>query len=217
MNLENAIETVEYQGYTIGLFPDNDPMNVREECDNLGHMAAFHDRYDLGDDYKDRPDGVRDPSDFLQWLDENEDQVADIIDLYLYDHSGLYLYSQETRQGVYLQHEAWDSGQIGFIYVMKDEVRKEYHVKRISKKLRTLVHKVLLAEIKDYSQYIAGDVVGYVIFKDDEEIDDIGSACWGYYDQDEAITEAKSIIDGLVQVDQAIGWNQVMVEQEVIS
>lgn len=44
----HAIETEEYRGLTIKIYPDDDPMSPRE-CDNLGTMACWHRRYNLGD------------------------------------------------------------------------------------------------------------------------------------------------------------------------
>jgi len=44
-----AFHTEEYKDHKIELFNDEDPMNPRE-CDNLGTMVCWHDRYTLGDE-----------------------------------------------------------------------------------------------------------------------------------------------------------------------
>ena len=49
--------------YTLFIMDDSDPMNPREENDNLGKMVCFHRRYSLGDKH----DHVE-PRDFLQQL-----------------------------------------------------------------------------------------------------------------------------------------------------
>lgn len=46
-------ETLEYKGYTIKLFFDEDPMNPRENDVNLGKMICSHNRYTLGDKQSD--------------------------------------------------------------------------------------------------------------------------------------------------------------------
>ena len=93
----------------------------------------------------------------------------------------------------------WDSGQVGFIYVEKEKVRKEYGKKAVSQKLKSRVLDYLRGEVKTYDDFIRGNVWGYVIEdKDGKHID----SCWGFfgdYDNKEysALTEARSCVDGM--------------------
>ena len=50
----------------------------------------------------------------------------------------------------------WDSGQCGYIFVTKEDVRKHYNVKRISKKLQQNIESILSAEVEIYSDWANG-------------------------------------------------------------
>jgi hypothetical protein len=115
------------------------------------------------------------------------------LPLYLYDHSGITM----NTTGFSCR---WDSGCVGFIYVTKEQVRKEYNVKRITKDIVDKVTKVLQGEVKTYDQYLTGDVYGYRISKVEvcdkgcehkEEVD----SCWGYYGM-ESVEEDGNIVLG---------------------
>jgi hypothetical protein len=209
MRREKKEPRLVYKGYNIFIEQDNDPESPRE-WDNLGTMVCYHKRYNLGDK---KPCGLESPDYFADWYKEEKDQIADLIYLYLYDHSSLYLYCQEDRVQ-YLQHEAWDSGRVGFIFVMKEDVRKEWGVKRISKRIRKIVHDNLLSEVKVYSTYLAGGVVGWIVGDDD---DDHIESVWGYYDTDYAVQEAKDCIDGYMQKKDEAAWSKVPVQCDAVS
>ena len=70
-----------------------------------------------------------------------------------------------------------DSGQIGYTYVTKEQIRKEYSVKRISLKLKEQISSILQSEIETLDQYLIGDVYGFTIEYDNGEI----NSCWGFY------------------------------------
>ena len=177
--------------YLIEIIQDNDPQSPRE-WDNLGKMICFHGRYDLGDkhDYQ--------SNDYSGWSEQRKDiekkeNVCVMLPLYLYDHSGITMSTSPFGC-------RFDSRCVGFIYVTKEQVRKEYGVKRINKKLIEKVTKVLEGEVKTYDQYLTGDVYGYRISKitecelgheHKEEVD----SCWGFYGEDECMTEAEGIVD----------------------
>ena len=82
-------------------------------------------------------------------------------------------------------HCPWDSAQTGYIYVLDSKVREEFGVKRISPKLRARVIEILKSEVAVYSAWANGEVYGF-------EIPELGESCYGFYDRDEAIEEAKS-------------------------
>jgi len=93
----------------------------------------------------------------------------------------------------------WDSGQIGFIYVTTAKVREEYSAKRVSPQMRTKVADYLRQEVQTFSDYVSGAVYGYVVEKDNEEVD----SCWGFIGDYETncLIEARSIItEALIMV-----------------
>ena len=181
------------QGYTIKIFQDLDPESPRE-WSNLGTLICWHRRYRLGDSHQfDSPQaflrdlaGVSDQSDLsTDRLQERAERNAILLPVFLYDHSGLAM----NTIGF---HCPWDSGQVGFIYVALDAVRKEFGVKRVTKALRKRVEDVLRGEIVSFDTYLAGRVYGYVIEQDAEEVD----ACWGFFGHYEldCLSEARNAV-----------------------
>ena len=110
---------MEQTNYQIEIIHDEHPSNPRVEWDNLGTMVCFHGRYTLGD----IGHGYR-SSDFNSW-DELKQLIikqvkpAVILPIYMYDHSGITISTQPFGC-------RFDSGQIGFIYIGKLKVMKEY-------------------------------------------------------------------------------------------
>jgi hypothetical protein len=153
-----------YQGHTIKIYHDPDPESPREWF-NLGTMNCWHRRYRLGDSHRfDNPEtflrdlvGISDQSNLLmeQIRDRAERKVI-LLPVFLYDHSGLAM----NTIGF---HCPWDSGQVGFIYVTLEDVRKEFGVKRVTKTQREKAVDVLRGEIVSYDAYLGGRVYGYVI------------------------------------------------------
>jgi hypothetical protein len=177
------------------------------DWDNLGTMVCFHRRYNLGDEQPDRIEywlsgmlselglerSTEQWDDFIYDLEngykESIQKAWSLLDnhifmlpLYLYDHSGLTMRTTSFSC-------PWDSGQVGFIYVTKDDVRKEWGKQRISKKLEELIYSNLRAEVETYDQYLTGDVWGYIVTVDDEIVD----SCWGFYGYDYCEEEAKMV------------------------
>ena len=184
MNDEHVIKEEEHRGLRILIYNDLEPDSPRE-WENLGHMICFHRKYNLGDKHDFTIDSFRE---FIGYRLQADPIIS--LPLYLYDHSGI---SISTRSFIGRAHHAeWDSGMVGYIYVTKEEVRKEFGVKRISPKLRAHVIEILEGEVKTYDQYLTGDVYGYVIEgAAGEHLD----SCWGFYGFDYCLTEAKSEAD----------------------
>ena len=204
-------ETIEYRGFNINIDTDDFGGNgPRKDFDNLGTMVCFHNSYDLGDDNR-RPGEQEE-----YWVGIAQDHVPyDIGDdttmetiwaiihkhyivlpLYLYDHSGLTMNTSGFSC-------PWDSGQVGWIYVSKEKVRKEYGWARISEQRRQKICSYLRGEVETYDQFLGGRVFGYSIEPTDRnkniECDD---SCWGFYGDEHdkntswpyMIDEAKSSI-----------------------
>ena len=169
---------ISHKGYEISIEQDDNPMNPRED-DNLGRMLCRHSRYDLGDEHK---------ADREEVLDILEGRRKDVValPLYLYDHSSITMNTTGFSC-------PWDSGMVGCIYADYEKIRSCYGVKRITKAIIEKVKESLRNEVKVYDDYISGNIYGFVIKKDDEQMD----ACWGYTYED-ALNEAKAIVDNVV-------------------
>lgn len=186
----DAIEKFEVAGLIVKLFYDEDAESPRE-WDNLGILVCFHRRYNLGDE---TDFGYHDPSDFEAWRKEHADEIALILPVYLYDHSGLRIKIGSFHGLLPQGHAEFDSGQVGYIYVTKERLREEYSVKRITKATITKAERVLNGEIDTYDQFLSGQVYGYVVeTKPEDEDEDEGEhldSCWGIFGFDYAREEA---------------------------
>ncbi len=140
-----------------------DSISPREDNDNNATMVCFHNKYNLGDktDYK--------KEDFNSW-EELKDHligtinILQITPIYMYDHSGLTISTSPFN-------DAFDSGQIGWIFVTKDNATNTKDAFRI-----------INSEIDTYDKYISGDVYMFECTVTDEKgnIEHVDS-CHGFY------------------------------------
>jgi hypothetical protein len=154
------IQIIDYKNHTIKICYDEFSESPRE-WDNLGSIYAEHSKYNLCD-----KDITIDTSEINNWDDVKNQIIKEhgdciILPIYLYKHSGISLNTTGFSC-------SWDSGQVGYIFVTKDKIRKEYRVKRISNKLIEKVKSVLISEVENYSNFINGEVYEYII-EDDQE------------------------------------------------
>jgi hypothetical protein len=178
---DNLVHQETYKDFEIEVYQDIDPMDPRS-WDNLGVMACHHGRYKLGDLHN---------SMCIQELNEyvNRKDVVS-LPLYLYDHSGITMKTSRFSC-------PWDSGQVGYIYVTYENIKKNWNVKRVTKKLIKQTAEMLENEVKIYNDYLIGNVYGYVVKRNGGQVD----SCWGYigdWDGKEygALAAAKEFVDG---------------------
>lgn len=118
--------------------------------------------------------------DVLEWEDAQEDKATlekkgyVVLPLAVYDHSGVRMY-------IGGKCDVWDSGQIGWYIASKEDIRKEYSVKRITKKLLERAKKLMESEVDTYNAYINGQVFEFTLYHNDEEVDSLG----GFYEDDD--------------------------------
>lgn len=202
-------DTTEFRNYTIKVEQDDMTESPRE-WDNLGTMTYWHRSYNLGD-----VDGSKEYSEQIDfWIElsgldidsdygvseEQRERIMDaaykrnvILPLYLYDHSGITMNTGGFSCG-------WDSGQVGFIHISHEKIRKEYGVKRVSEKMREKVAGYLKGEVETFDHFITGSVYWYSVTKEDidgEELDiDSCGGYFGYYTDDDnyMVNEIKGAI-----------------------
>lgn len=159
-------KTVEVGNLVLRVEFDHDAQSPREWDGNLGNMICWHRRHSLGDTHN-----YDSPSDFKQEINERN---AVILPLYLYDHSGLTM----NTTGFSCR---WDSGQVGYIYALKEDIKREYGVKKVGKKLKEMIQRRLASEVGIYDQYIQGNTFGFILKEENgEEVD----SSWGYIGHD---------------------------------
>ena len=159
---------------TVKVVSEDYPESPREAWDNLGTMVCWHGRYNLGDEQP-----RQDPEEYLADLPEG----AIVLPLYLYDHSGITM----STSGFSC---AWDSGQVGFIYVTKERIIAEYGDN--SEESRNKVTACLQSEVRVYDYFLTGNVWGYVIEESPPECECCGAekepehvdSCFGFYGDD---------------------------------
>lgn len=194
--------------YTLEVMNDDCPESPRE-WDNVCTMVCWHSHYDLGDKHS-----FDNPDEFMQhlyldvtgkhWCDDHdsddwqdvykalkETDLVLIKQINMYDHSGI---TVSTSSG-YPYNDRWDAGMVGFIYVTKKTVFKEY-VDITEENWKERADKSLEGEMETYDQYLRGDVYGFTLtrktmeqetcphcgevireYEEDEEVD----SCWGFY------------------------------------
>src|SRR5262245_42634018 len=158
-----AVETRTHRDLTVALYHDEDCSSPREN-DNLGTVIAWHRRYSLSD--TDAPKHIE-----PQQFDPGAYPVC--LPVFMYEHGGIAL--SVGRGGQF--SDPWDSGQLGWIYVEREKLLREYSVKRLSKQIIEKATTVLTSEIEEYSKFVEGQCYGYVVSDDDGETLD---SCWGF-------------------------------------
>jgi hypothetical protein len=154
----------------------------------------------------------KDFTEFIEFAIDKLSEHAIVLPLVLLDHSGLCM-----RVGNSFAEDpgGWDSSRIGFIYATFEDIKNELcytsrkkknpdlkPVKRISKKLLEKARQMLINEVKEYSQYLEGDICAFKIFDEEEMID----SCYGFYDQEHCIQEAKSYVDWYQEAKSYVDW-----------
>jgi hypothetical protein len=183
-----AIETFENAGFTASLYHDDCGESPRN-WDNLGHMVCWHRRNNLGDEQVRPGEHAGSLKGFEKWLVQ-ERKARVILPIYIYEHSGITI---TARYETYLTYpdKQWDAGQVGYIYVDEETIRKEYGVQRISTKLMRKVAEVLVGEVETYDQYLTGDVYGYMV---EDEAGKHVDSCWGFFGLEYAKKEAQAAL-----------------------
>lgn len=171
------IEAIEQDSKIIELHFDDNPESPRE-WDNLGTIYCTLRDYEFGD--KDAKQIDMDDKNYIT------------LPIYAYIHSGIAL----STSRYYPFNCQWDSVLAGQIYVSKEKIKNEYNCKRITQKLTEKVINQLVNEISTLDSYLQGQVFGYVVKKQIEcnqgDIhNEILDSCWGFYDKNECLEEAK--------------------------
>lgn len=154
------------------------------EWDNLGIMAFFHKRYSLGDDHNLSIEDVRE-------IEKSDDYVS--LPVYMLDHRDICISSKTTFSEYYM---GLDSGQLGIIFVSKEDIRSKLGIKRVTNRVIDRVINLLHSEVETYNQYVTGDVYSFVILDEDEEVIEF---CCGFYGYNECKSEVESLVEYLTQ------------------
>lgn len=160
---------IENEKYKLEVFQEEEPLNPRED-ENLGTIVCFHKKYSLGDETELKSSDFSNWEELESYLYKKENALL-VLPIFMYDHSGLSINTTGFSC-------PWDSGQVGYIYVSKEKVRKWYNCNRISKKLKEQIKEVLVYEVELYNYYLSGDVYGFTLI--DKETNKSIDDCCGF-------------------------------------
>lgn len=216
----DTIYSENYKGHEIKIMVDDSPESPRE-WDNAGTFVMWHNRYAFGDKHN-----YSSPSDFVEslarevagdtlyekkenkfchdfnWADGAEQKAIRndfekwqwaqiekkyiVLPVYMYEHSGITIRTSKFSC-------PWDSGQIGYIYISKDKAKKEW-----GKGYADKATKYLDGEIQTLDDYLTGNVYGYVVEYEGNELESV----WGFYPEHDGkkpynycLQEAKNSVD----------------------
>ncbi len=152
--MANVYKVVEENNIRLTVYHDDSAESPRS-WDNLSKMVCFHGKYNLGDSHDYKQDNYSSWEELKKDIEDRED-VAIILPLYLYDHSGITISTSSFSC-------RWDSGQIGWVFITKKAARENFNIQRIGKKIREKLEKNILAEVEEYDQYLQGNIYGYLL------------------------------------------------------
>jgi len=171
------METIKLKnGQILRILQDDQPLNPREDFDNLGVMVCHHKRYNLGDEHNIDYNNYESFEDMVDQTIEN----GVYLPLYLYDHGNLSISYKPFSC-------PWDSGLVGFIYVTAQKIRAEYG--NTNAESRTSALNVLKSEVERYNDYLSGNVYGYELIEIEKcslghNHEGIVDSCWGFFGDD---------------------------------
>jgi hypothetical protein len=182
MTMSEAIKTEQYNGHEIKIVYDNDPMDPRKDCEPQTEFHVMNSRYYMGEHQH------QNATEIDKVVRQAQRQGDLVFRLFAYVHSGTYLSLRSWYGRLPQGHAEFDSGQCGVVIVRRKSFVAEWGNKKWTKKLREKAEEVAKQEVETFTSYLNGSVYGYII-------DDGEDSCFGYYDDDEAMVDAKRAVD----------------------
>jgi len=169
-------DTKEYKNHTIDIAIDENPDSPRTWT-NTCVFHILHKKYAFGDK------NYSSMETYEEAIKEARNKKDIVLPLYMYDHSG-------TTISLTPFACKWDSGQVGAVVIPRKAMLDNFGKKIFTSNLKKKALEIASLEVNTMDNFLQGYVYGYIV--------DAIHSCWGYYSVDEAIAEAKSIIDDMV-------------------
>lgn len=165
-------EQTEYRGHHIRIYYDSTQESPRD-WDNLGTFYTAHRNHKPEEDFNKHfeysevfaSEGVFCKCFLKKYI---------ALPIYLYDHSGYAISSVPFSC-------KWDSCLFGMVATSIEKVKREYGWKILTSARRKSIEQCLQQEIDTYNKYLQGEVYGYQIVDNEE---DVIESCWGFYGDD---------------------------------
>ena len=192
----SCLETKENDKYLVEIYHDDFTTDPRIDFDHVSTMLCGNGRYSLGDKTDIDVNNFSDANELESYLYQHEKALI-VKPLYLLDHSGLWIRTSRFHE----DPQGWDTSFIGFIYVTRDSIKKFYNKNNLTKKMQETLNDCIEGEIKEYNQYLSGDVYGYKMYEKTKcdckkcvtHLDEVDS-CWGFYGRESIDDEVESLL-----------------------
>lgn len=194
-------ETINYKGYQINIYFDNDPMPPDDgDYDDVFLIHDHRSFFVKGPNGADNPQSIFDDywsqkKTICTQIIYGKSYKFHIFPVYAYIHSGV---SLSLGKSGYPFTDPWDTSFRGFILVKQI---KGWSWRR--EKARTAAQSLL----ESWNDYLSGNIYGYMIGIPDDPDDpeteyQEEGGCWGFYgypEESDLIGEAKAEIDGMIE------------------
>jgi len=174
----NIVHTTDFRGFKINIIQDeNYDSDMLNEDDSIFLLYYHRDFWVTRKGFEQRPSAEM----LNDWMKDYY-----FFPVYAYIHSGVAL---SLGNNAYPFTCPFDTSMCGGILIKKDDTDFDTEEKRL---------KAAQATIQEWNDVLSGNVYGYQIMRNDEEID----TCWGfigYYETSGIISECQSIVDNEIQ------------------
>ena len=182
--MENVVKEVRIEDKVLKIYNDNWADSPRS-WDNLAKMIFLGKHKSLGDKHDFDPQmNFSSRNAFIVngeiLVKKHFKDVAIIKAVHLYEHSGTSI----STKFEYPYNCQWDSGTVGFVIVTKSDIKKDFNVKRITKKLLEQAERILDSEVETLNKYISGEVYRFEVLKVVNGKEEHEDSCGGFYGSD---------------------------------
>lgn len=153
--------------------------------DDLVSIFCMNKKYEIGDHHNYKYSDFNSMGEWKRQIMKDFD-IAVIAPLYMYDHSGITISTEPFNC-------RFDSGQIGYVFITRENALKVFDKKRIGPKLRKQLETNLISTVKIYDDYLCGEV--YECKITDPEGDEMETVRYLGYDEDMMYKDAVATID----------------------
>lgn len=179
------------RSFNLKIVNDNDAECPLRSWENYFSFLSCHKRYYTDKRFKTISDNTNNnfnQNDFGS-LNEIETFLSKQgyvwVKVYMYSHSGETI--STTPFGCY-----FDSGVFGYLYATREQILDAFGGKRLTSALRQKALEGMEEFVNEtWDAYISGEVYGYEIHNEEDEIVD---SCWGFYGEKYAKQEGESVL-----------------------
>lgn len=190
MSKETPLKEIKVGDKILRIYSD-DMADSPRSWDNLAKMIFFgRNHAHLGDKHNVKiENSYSSRQDFIDNApNEIKKQIKGVVickAVHLYEHSGISISTGFS----YPFNCQWDSGTVGFVVVTKEDIKNNWSVNRVTKKLIEQADKIAEGEVETLNQYITNDIYRFELVKittcsQEHEHEECLDSCGGFYGSD---------------------------------